>query len=256
MDARPGEETLDISGPSSLSHLGPPASSCHCLSRVQTIVGKQGRNRAVHPTSRWVDVGHWDRSERLQKNGQPPNSIIGSLDESSLWTTLSNCRPRQCHHHQPYQRPQWAGLHWTGIRASSECGCALWSQATRTRPTTLCQLSSWTTDQDDRLSFRRKPKQPDPRKPKTSSHRCQFNTAILSTPHAPHLSTTVDNEVDQAPMECGGHSHHLIHFTNVDPSHSRRYHVTEKNPDSLRRQRWQHSLVPAPIDFRGTAADL
>lgn len=67
MDARPGEETLDISGPSSLSHLGPPASSCHCLSRVQTIVGKQGRNRAVHPTSRWVDVGHWDRSERLQK---------------------------------------------------------------------------------------------------------------------------------------------------------------------------------------------
>lgn len=78
----------------------------------------------------------------------------------------------------------------------------------------LCQLSSWTTDKDNRLSFQRKPKE-------TQSKQSSLQVQHRHPPHASHISTTTrlpSTRVDPAAMECGGHSHHL---TNCTPHYQR-----------------------------------
>lgn len=259
MDARPGEETLDISGPSSLSHLGPPASSCHCLSRVQTIVGKQGRNRAVHPTSRWVDVGHWDRSERLQKTASHQTAsldpwtkvLFGRLSRIAGQDNATIISPTSDH-----SGPACIGP-GSELPASVAVPCGrkrrgpdrpLSANSPHGRP--IKTIASLFDGSPSNLT------QGNPRQAVIAASSTPPSspplTPLISQPLSTTRSTKPQWNVGDTPITL----YTVLRITNVDPSHSRRYHVTEKNPDSLRQQRWQHSLVPAPKDFRGTAADL
>lgn len=148
----------------------------------------------MHPASRW-----WTSSTGIGRDcAKTASHQTASLDPRTkvlCGRTLSNFRPSQCHH-QPYQRPQWAGLHWTGIElpASVAVPCGR-KQGGPDRP--LCQLSSSTTDEDDRVSFRSKPRE-------SGRSSVAGSTPPSSSTLTPLVSTTTrpsTTKVDPAAMD-------------------------------------------------------
>lgn len=211
---------------------------------------KQG-DRAVHP--RMVDVGHWDKSGRLQKRPATKHhhwipgrkfsvdglSRIPGQANVTISPTSDHCGPACI----------GPGLE---LPASVAVPCGR-KQGGPDRP--LCQLSSSTTDEDDRLSFGSKPSRESGRSLVAGS------TPPSSSPLTPLISTRTrpsTTKVDPAAMDGmwgtppPPYKLNSALPTSTPPTRSRRYHVAEKNLDNLRQQQ-QQCLKSRLVPERGCA---